>query len=87
MPLQPIVRDFGTEQPLSQMNRPLTEREENGSLAREYGLLPSRAHQAGSAFFANRDHHHVAFVHPPVCSSTPMPSARRAAPRRPEFYA
>ena len=87
MPLHVIVRDFGSEQPLSQMNRPLTERELNGSLSREYGLLPSRTLQVGSAFVSNRGHHHVAFVHPPLRSSAPMPSARRAAPRRPESCA
>ncbi len=82
-----IARDFGAEQPLSQLNRPLTEREENGSLARECGLLPARTLQAGSSFTANRSPQHVGYIHPPLRSSPPMPSARRAAPRRPDACA
>ena len=77
-------RDFGPEQPFSQLSRPLSEREENGSTARDHGFLPARNLQTGSSFMVSRSSRHVGFIHPPLRSSVPAPSANRAGPRRPE---
>ena len=87
MPALAITDFTAAEIPISQLDRSLTTTEESGVLSRELGLLPARSTQVGCAFLVQRDHRHVAFVHPPLRSTPPKPSARRAAPRRPEMCA
>lgn len=72
------------EVPFSQIDRPLTEAELSGSLAREVGLLPARRLQPSVTTITRRDPRHVAYVHPPLRREAPKPSEQRAAPRRPD---
>lgn len=87
MPALAITDFTAAEIPISQLDRALTTTEESGALSRELGLLPARSTQVGCAFLMRRDSNHVCYVHPPLHSTPPKPSARRAAPRRPEMCA
>lgn len=70
------------ETPLSQLDRPLSASERDGSLARELGLRSIRQAQPPRNIVLPS--WHVAFVHPPLPSKmAPKPSARRAAPASP----
>lgn len=77
-PVSSYHRDFGPELPFSQLFRPFSNREIDGSTARDHGFLPARTLQAGAFFLASRSPQHVGFVHP----AQPWPSAKRAGPRR-----
>ena len=80
----PIPYDAGRVLAFSQLGRRLSEREETGATSRDLGLIPARTLQVGASVIAARDQRHVCFVHGPLRSTPPMPSARRAAPCRPE---
>ena len=73
--LSAFHRTFGFEVPLSQAE-PLTTNEARGSLAADYGLLPSRRSQVPRDWPSPL----VRFMSP--ATPAPRPSARRPAPQR-----
>lgn len=76
------ARNFSSHEiPFSQLSAPLSVSAITGDLSRAVGLIPLRRIQPSAATTSQRDPRHVAFVHPP------LPSERRAAPRRPDAKA
>jgi hypothetical protein len=65
------------ERPMSQLRRPLTSSEQDGTLAREAGLLPRRVQQPGRRYFAERANDPVSIYH-----VHPLPSRHHPLPRR-----
>lgn len=65
------------EKPLTQLRRPLTDRELDGSIAREAGLVPRRTLQVPRRYFAERAADPTSIYH-----VWPSPSQHHPLPRR-----
>jgi len=64
------------ERPLSQLHRPLTTAELDGTIAREHGILPRRVKQPGRRYFADRAANPASIHH-----VHPLPSRHHPLPR------
>ena len=73
-----MPKDFRrAERPLSQLRQSLTDRELDGTIAREHGLLPRRVMQPPRRYFTDRAANPASIHH-----IWPLPSQHHPLPRR-----